>query len=77
MGGTSAGLSKYRDGLYPLQPTKEDACATIDMIEGWQKKIFAEHGIHFIHASDEFYILAEENFRKKNVMMAIYSWKMA
>lgn len=48
------GLSKYRDGLYPLQPfTKEDACATIDMIEGWQKKIFAEHGIHFIHASDE------------------------
>ena len=54
------GLSKYRDGLYPLQPfTKEDACATIDMIEGWQKKIFAEHGIHFIHASDEFYILAE------------------
>ena len=54
------GLSKYRDGLYPLEPfTKEDACATIDMIERWQKKIYAEHGIHFIHASDEFYILAE------------------
>ena len=54
------GLSKYRDGLYPLEPfTKEDACATIDMIERWQKKIYAEHGIHFIHASDEFYTLAE------------------
>mgnify|MGYP000579491947 CR=1 FL=1 len=54
------GLSKYRDGLYPLEPfTKEDACATIDMIERWQKKIYAEHGIHFIHASDEWYILAE------------------
>lgn len=54
------GLSKYRDGLYPLEPfTKEDAEAAIDMIEGWQKKIYAEHGIHFIHASDEFYILAE------------------
>ena len=54
------GLSKYRDGLYPLEPfTKEDAGRTIDLIEGWQKKIYAEHGIHFIHASDEFYMLAE------------------
>ena len=54
------GLSKYREGLYPLEPfTKEDACKVIDMIEGWQKKIYAEHGIHFVHASDEWYILAE------------------
>ena len=53
------GLSKYRDGLYPLEPiTAEDAAKTIDIIEKWQKKIYAEHGIHFIHASDEFYILA-------------------
>ena len=29
---------------------------TIDLIEKWQKKIYAEHGIHFIHASDEFYM---------------------
>mgnify|MGYP000565609619 CR=1 FL=1 len=54
------GLSKYRDGLYPLEPfTKEDAGEVIDMIEDWQKKIYAEHGTHFIHASDEFYTLAE------------------
>ncbi len=54
------GLSKYRDGLYPLEPfTKEDACKVIDMIEGWQKKIYAKQGIHFVHASDEWYILAE------------------
>ena len=54
------GLSKYREGLYPLEPfTKEDACKVIDMIEGWQKKIYAEYGLHFIHASDEWYILAE------------------
>lgn len=53
------GLSKFRDGLYPLEPiTAEDAAKTIDIIERWQKKIYAEHGIHFIHASDEFYILA-------------------
>ena len=55
------GLSKYRDGLYPLEPfTKEDACQVIDRIEMWQKKLYKEHGIHFIHASDEWYILAEE-----------------
>ena len=53
------GLSKYRDGLYPLEPiTAEDAAKTIDIIEKWQKKVYAEHGIHFIHASDEYYILA-------------------
>ena len=54
------GLSRFRDGLYPLEPfTREDACRVIDLIEEWQKKIYKEHGIHFIHASDEWYILAE------------------
>ncbi len=53
------GLSKYRDGLHPLEPfNKEDAEAVIDTIELWQKEIYAKHGIHFIHASDEFYMLA-------------------
>ncbi|MBQ8596703.1 MAG: DUF512 domain-containing protein [Lachnospiraceae bacterium] len=54
------GLSKYREGLYPLEPfTKEDAEEVLDMIHGFQQQIFEEHGIHFIHASDEWYILAE------------------
>ncbi|MCI7795442.1 MAG: DUF512 domain-containing protein [Lachnospiraceae bacterium] len=54
------GLSKFRDGLYPLEPfTKEDACQVIDLIESWQKKMYEQHRIHFIHASDEWYILAE------------------
>ena len=54
------GLSKYRDGLYPLEPfTKEDAIQVIDTIEKWQKKCLAEHDLHFIHASDEWYMLAE------------------
>ncbi len=53
------GLSRFRDGLYPLEPFgREDAAAALEIIEGWQEKIFAEHGTHFIHASDEFYILA-------------------
>ena len=54
------GLSKYREGLYPLEPfTKEDAIKVIDMIETWQKKCLEEHDLHFIHASDEWYMLAE------------------
>ena len=54
------GLSKYRDGLYPLEPfTKEDAIKVIDTIEKWQKKCLEEHDLHFIHASDEWYLLAE------------------
>jgi len=53
------GLSKYRDGLYPLQPVeKEDAGAVLDIIEHWQEILYGKHGSHFIHASDEFYILA-------------------
>lgn len=53
------GLTKYREGLAELTSfTKEDAKEVISLIEEWQKKLFAEHGTHFIHASDEWYILA-------------------
>ena len=53
------GLSRFREGLYPLEPfNKEDACRVIDKIESWQRKAYEEHGIHFVHASDEWYIMA-------------------
>lgn len=53
------GLSKYRDGLFPLEPfTKEDALETLRIISKWRKELYEQHGIHFIHASDEWYILA-------------------
>lgn len=55
------GLSKYREGLYPLEPfTKEDAKEVLRIIHEWQDKLYPEYGLHFIHASDEWYILAEE-----------------
>ena len=60
------GLSKYRDGLYPLQPfTKEDAKEVLHIIHKWQKKAYEEFGIHFIHGGDEWYILAEEELPKE------------
>lgn len=61
------GLSKYRDGLYPLEPfTKEDAIQVIETIEKWQTKCMEEHDMHFIHASDEWYMLAERSLPEEN-----------
>ena len=58
-----AGITKYRDGLYPLELfTKEEAGEIIDLIESYQQKCFEEYGLHFIHASDEWYIIAEREF---------------
>ena len=43
------GLTKYRDNLYPLKPVeKEDA--------------YQEFGLHFVHASDELYLMADRDF---------------
>ncbi|MBR3155044.1 MAG: DUF512 domain-containing protein [Lachnospiraceae bacterium] len=57
------GLTKFREGLTELHPfDRESACEVIDLIEKWQNT-FANDGIspdfpHFIHASDEWYIMA-------------------
>lgn len=57
------GLTKFREGLYPLEPFDgKDAAMVIDCIERWQKKIYKSSGCHFIHASDEWYILAGRGF---------------
>jgi len=56
------GLSKYRDGLYPLKPfDKRDAEVLIDTVEKWQQKAMEEYRLHFVHASDEWYILADRD----------------
>lgn len=58
-----AGITKYRDGLYPLELfTMEEAGAVIDVVEHYQDKLFKEFGLHFIQASDEFYITAGREF---------------
>ena len=55
------GLTKFRDGLYPLEPfTKEEAKCVLETIHRWQEKLYGEYGVHFIHAGDEWYLLAEE-----------------
>lgn len=54
------GMTKYREGLYPLEPfQKEDARKVLGIIHKWQDKLYQEYGTHFIHAGDEWYLLAE------------------
>lgn len=61
------GLSRYREGLYPLEPfTKEDAKEVLSVIHQWQKKAYEEYGTHFIHAGDEWYLLAESELPKED-----------
>lgn len=55
------GLSRYRENLYPLEPfTKEDAQNVLDTVKKWQEQLYPQYGLHFIHCSDEWYILAQQ-----------------
>lgn len=54
------GLTKFREGLYPLTTFDKDGAAkTIDMIEEFQKKFLNSYGTRLVFPSDEFYITAE------------------
>ncbi len=56
------GLTKYRDGLYPLEPfTPEDARKVLEVVRRWQDELYEKWGTHFIHAGDEWYLLAGED----------------
>ena len=44
------GLSKYREGLFALEPfTKEDARQVLDIIHRWQERLYPEHEIGRAH----------------------------
>ena len=53
------GITRFRKGLYPLRPlTAQEAAEAIRTIEAVQTEMWEKHGTHFVHASDEFYLLA-------------------
>ena len=55
------GLTRYREGLCPLEPfTREDARQVLDIIRDGQRQSIERYGTHFIHAGDEWYLLADE-----------------
>lgn len=54
------GLTRYREGLYPLVPyTKQTASQTLDIIEDFGNKCKQKYGRRIFYAADEFYIKAE------------------
>ena len=54
------GLTKYREGLYPLTVfDKEGASRTINQINGWQAKFREKYGFNLVYLADEFYVKAE------------------
>lgn len=54
------GLTRFREGLYPLVPyNKKTAAATLDIIEEFGNRCKAKCGRRTFFAGDEFYILAE------------------
>ena len=53
------GVTKYREGLYPLQTyTQETASALIGQVEAFAARHLEEHGTRLVWCSDEFYLLA-------------------
>ena len=57
------GLTRYREGLAKLEPfDKEEAREVLSQIRSWQQKLKKQYGTVFVHASDEWYILADEPF---------------
>ena len=52
------GLTKYREGLYPLRGYDRDsAAALVDQVEGFARKHLEEKGTRLVWCSDEFYLL--------------------
>ncbi len=55
-----AGLTRYRDGLFPLAPfTKEEAEEVIRVIDRHGKRSMATRGCRLFYAADEFYLQAK------------------
>ena len=61
------GLTKYREGLYPLEPyTSEQAGAVIDLVEAFGRRQMEKSGSTFAWCSDEFYLLAGRDLPEKS-----------
>ncbi len=53
------GLTRFREGLYPLEPFgRETASDVIDIIGRFQKMFYNKYGSRIVFPSDEFFLLA-------------------
>ncbi len=52
-----AGLTDYRDGLYPLEKlTAEDLASTVDMVDAFGEECLEKYGSRLFFCSDEMYL---------------------
>lgn len=59
------GVTKYRDGLYPLRPyTGEEARKVLEQVEEFAQEHFDKTGTRLVWCSDEFYLLAGRELPK-------------
>lgn len=55
-----SGLTRYREGLYPLTPyDRETAAEVLDILEEYGQKYREKHGVRIVYAADEWFLLAE------------------
>ena len=55
-----AGLTRHREGLYPLEPfTPEECAAVLDQVNAVADRHFAAHGSRLFFCADEFYLAAK------------------
>lgn len=55
------GLTKYREGLVPLEKfSKLDSLRVLNIIHKWQNLFLEQYGTRFVYASDEWYLTAEQ-----------------
>ena len=53
------GLTRYRDGLYPLEPyDRESACEVLDILEEYGEKYKRQYGVRVVYPGDEWFLLA-------------------
>lgn len=58
-----AGITKYRDNLYPLKPFSKEECRNvIAQVEGFAEECKLEHGSHIFYCADEMYVKGEMKF---------------
>ena len=58
-----AGLTKYREKLYPLSPFSPEECrAVIAQVEGFAQTCLDTHGSRIFFCGDEFYIKGDARF---------------
>ena len=58
-----AGITKYREKLYPLTPFSKEECRNvIAQVEGFAEECLAKYGSHIFFCADEMYVKGEAKF---------------